>query len=106
MFVVVTILITSDNQRTAFDDLDPGLSLFCQVGGEVIRPPLQNLRGMPGTRPKIHSFVDCPIQFRLQTQLGVRSFYVERNNLSGRFCMIKICFATRLDLLASYLRIT
>ena len=30
--------------------------------------------------PKIHSFVDCPIQSRLQTQLGVCSFYVERND--------------------------
>ena len=28
----------------------------------------------------IHSLIDCPIQSRFQTQLGVRSFYVERNN--------------------------
>ena len=38
-----------------------------------------NLRGMPDTRPKIHSFLDCPIQSRFQSVLGVRSFYVERN---------------------------
>ena len=31
---------TSDNQRlgSAFDDLDPRLSLLCQVGDDVIRP--------------------------------------------------------------------
>ena len=27
--------------------------------------------------PFIHSLIDCPIQFRLQTQLGVCSFYVK-----------------------------
>ena len=38
-----------------------------------------NSAGMPDTLPKIHSFVYCPIQSLLQTKLGVRSFYVERN---------------------------
>ena len=32
------------------------------------------------THPRIHSFNQrCPIQSRLQSVLGVRSFYVERN---------------------------
>ena len=45
--------------------------------------PLQNLRGMPDTRPKIHSFNQrFPIQSRLQSVLGVRSFYVERNKIN------------------------
>ena len=35
--------------------------------------------GVPDTRPKIHSFnPHCSIQYRLQSVLGVRSFYVER----------------------------
>ena len=38
---------------------------------------MQNLRGMPDTRPKIQSFNEgCPIQSTLICQLGVRSFYV------------------------------
>ena len=49
------------------------------------RLPLRNLQGMPDTRPKIHSFVYCLIQSRLQSGLQVRSFYVERNNLI-KFC--------------------
>ena len=28
--------------------------------------------------PFVHSLIDCSIQYRLQTQLGVRSFYVKR----------------------------
>ena len=40
-----------------------------------------NLRGVLDTHPKIHSFIQrCPTQSRLQSVLGVRSFYVERNN--------------------------
>ena len=35
--------------------------------------------GMPDTRPKIHSFVDCPRQSRLQFVL-LHSFCVEHNN--------------------------
>ena len=35
--------------------------------------------GMPDTRPEIHSFLDCPIQSQLQTQLGVLSFYSAEN---------------------------
>ena len=33
--------------------------------------------------PLIRSLIDCPTQSRLQTQLGVRSFYVERNKAGG-----------------------
>ena len=32
--------------------------------------------------PKIHSFVDCPIQSRLQSVVGMHSFYVERNKIN------------------------
>ena len=42
-------------------------------------PPLQNLPGMPDTRPKIYSFIDCSTQSRLQSVLGMRFSYVERN---------------------------
>ena len=39
-----------------------------------------NPAGKPDTCPKIHSFNQhCPIQSRLQSVLGERSFYVERN---------------------------
>ena len=55
----------------------PPSSLLCKVFDVVIRPR-KNLRGMSDTRPKIHSFNQrCPIQSRLQSVLGVRSFYVE-----------------------------
>ena len=49
--------------------------------------------GMPDTRLKIHPFmhsfvwnslIDCPIQSWLQTQLWVRSFYVERNQYNNK----------------------
>ena len=32
-----------------------------------------------GARYRLHSVVDCPIQSRLKSVIGVRSFYVERN---------------------------
>ena len=74
-------LLTSNNQRlgSAFDDLDPRLSLLCQVGDDVMNPPLQNIRGIPDMHPKINSFtfVDCPIRSRLQMQLAVHFFYVK-----------------------------
>ena len=89
---VVTIMIrlrnirrqghkTSNNQRlgSAFDDLDPRLSLLCQVG-DVIRP-CKICGGCQIRVPRsFHSLIDCPIQSRLQSVLGVLSFYVERNN--------------------------
>ena len=34
--------------------------------------------------PFIHSLIDCPIQSRLQSVLGVRSSYVERNKHDNR----------------------
>ena len=41
---------------------------------------MQNLQGKPDTRPKIHSFNQhCPIQYRVQSVLGVHSSYVGRS---------------------------
>ena len=56
--------------------------------------PVQNLRGMPDTHPRIHSFNQrCPIQFQLQSVLGVRSFYVECNALTKLTETLKIGLA-------------
>ena len=41
--------------------------------------PAKSAGGVPDTHAKIHSFVDrffCPMQSRLQSVLGVRSFYL------------------------------
>ena len=59
---------TSNNQRLGnmVDVLDLTLFLLCQVGGHLL---LQNLRGMPDTRPKIHSFIHSSAQTRLQCVL-------------------------------------
>ena len=67
--------MTRNNQRlgSAFDDLDPRLSFLCQVGDDV-SSPWKICGGC-----QIHSFV---IQSRLQSVLGVRSFYVERNKVT------------------------
>ena len=48
----------------------------------VMSSALQNLRKMPDSRPKIHSFNQrCPIQSQLQSVLGAHSFCVKHNYL-------------------------
>ena len=77
----IITLTTSNNQRlgSAFDDLDPRLSLLYQVGDDVIHPC--KICGMPDTHPKIHSLIDrLSHTSRLQSILGACSFYVKRNN--------------------------
>ena len=63
---------TSNNQRLGSTFVVTRLSVLCQVGDDVICPckicggcQIRNQR--------------CPIEFRLQSVSGVRSFYVERN---------------------------
>ena len=41
---------------------------------------------MPDVRPKIHRPTTNPIKFRLKSVLGVRSSYIERNNLRSLTC--------------------
>ena len=82
---LVVILLTSNNLRLgrAFDDLDLRLSLLCQVGGDVIRP-YKICRGCQICIP-LHSLNQrFPIQFRFQSVLRVRSYYVERNEQSHK----------------------
>ena len=77
------VTITGNNQRlaSAFNDLDPRLSLLYQVGDDIIRPCQNNLRGMPNTHPKIHSFISAinidPCNLDFQVVLGVRSSNIE-----------------------------
>ena len=84
-FMIINMLLTSNNQRLggAFDDLDPRLSLLCQVGDDVIRP-CKICGGCQKRVPRsINSFHDRLIvsyNFDSSLYLGVRSFYVERNN--------------------------
>ena len=68
-----------------FDELEPRLSLLCQVGDDVIRP-CKICGGCQIRVPRsIHSLNQrCPIQSRLQSVLKVRSYYVERNNYKLR----------------------
>ena len=56
----------------------------------MMSPTLQNLRGMPDTRPKIHSFVDR-LSHTISTQLGVRCFYVVGNELVVLACFESFC---------------
>ena len=73
------IHLTSNNQKlgSAFNDLDPKLVMMsftpAKSAGDA-RYTSQELF--------IHSLIDCPIQSRLQSVLGVRSLYVERNKAS------------------------
>ena len=61
--------------------LIPGsLSFIKLVMMSSAAAPEESAGGMPDMRPKIHSFVDCPMQSRLQSVLGAHSFYVECNN--------------------------
>ena len=78
--------MTRNNQRlgSAFDDVDPRLSFLCQVGDDVTRP-WKICRGC-----QINSFVDRPIQSRLQSVLGDRSFYVERNRVTKVKRLLKL----------------
>ena len=73
---------TSNNQRlgSAIDDLAPRLSLLCQVRDDVIRPR-KIWRGCQIRVPRSIRLCNqrCPIQSRLQSVFGVRSFNVERN---------------------------
>ena len=74
---------TTNNQRLgrAFGDLDSRIFLLCQVGDDVTCP-CKICWGMPrytSQVPFIHGNQRCPIQSRLQSALGVRSFYVKRN---------------------------
>ena len=72
---------TSNNRGSgsALDYRDPRLSLLCQVGDDVIRP-CKICGGCQIPVPRfIHLLpIDCPIQSRLQSVLGVCSFHVER----------------------------
>ena len=49
---------------------DWGVRLMSPGSLSLIAKYYGDLREVPDTRPKIHSFVDCPIQSRLQMQLG------------------------------------
>ena len=78
---VIKLVINSQRLGSAFDDLDPRLSLLCQVGDDVIRP-CKICGGFQIRAPRsIHSINVSPIQSRLQSALGMRSFYVEHNEL-------------------------
>ena len=79
-------IFTSNDQRlgSAFDDLDPRLSVLCYVGDDVIHP----CKICGGCQCKyvvprsIHSINQrCPTQSRLQSVVRVRSFSVERKKL-------------------------
>ena len=80
-----TIIINnnySNNQRlgSAFDDLNPRLSLLCHV----VCPCKKICGGRQMCVPRsIHPRQRCPTQSRLESALGVRSSYVERNNNNG-----------------------
>ena len=74
--------ITSNNQRlgSAFNDLDPRLSLLFQVGVDVIRP-CKICEGCQIHIPRSFDlFVDRPTQSRLQSVLVVRSYYIKCQN--------------------------
>ena len=60
-----------------FDNLDPRLSLLC----DVICPCKKICGGCQMCVPRsIHPWQRCPIQSRLKSVLGVHSSYIERNN--------------------------
>ena len=75
---------TSNNQRlgSVLDDLDPRLSLLCQVGNDVIRPcKICGLWGMPDVRPKIHSFIG-QLSHTIYTPMIIRSaFFLRQTQL-------------------------
>ena len=80
LLFIVKGKITSNNKKIGSAFEVTRLSLFCQVGDDVIRP-CKICAMMPDTRPKIHSFNwRCPIQSRLQS-VCVCSFYDERNKV-------------------------
>ena len=66
----------SNNQRlvSAFDHLDPRLSLSFAKLVMMSPAPAKSV----GDARYASQFVDCPMQSRLQTKLGVRSFYVKQ----------------------------
>ena len=62
--------------------MSPGPLSFAKLAMMSSAPAKSS--GMPDTRPKIQSFNQrCPIQSRLQSVLGMRPFYVERNYFAG-----------------------
>ena len=76
-------VITNDNQKlgSAFDDLDSRLSLLCKLVMMSSAPAKSAGDARNAYQdPFIHGNQCCAIQSRLQSVLGVRSFYVERNN--------------------------
>ena len=74
---------TSNNQRTgsALDDLDPRLSLLCQVGDDVIRP----CKICGGCQIRVPRSIHSMLSHKIWTPIcirGVHSFYVERNKFA------------------------
>ena len=90
-----------------FDGLDPKLSFLCQAGDDVIRP-CKNCGGCQIRVPRsIHSFIQhCPIQSRLQSALGVHSFYVKYNNThtNNALCLSNLVDNKNVILVSSCLR--
>ena len=84
-FLGKNCLCTCNNQRlgSVFHNLDPRLSLLCRVGDDVIRP-LKICGGCQIRFPRsiIHCNQLCLMQCRLQSVLGVLSFYVECNYIA------------------------
>ena len=70
--------LTSNNQRLGSASDVTRLSLLCQVGDDVIRP-CKICGGCQIRVPRSIRSISCPMQPRVQSVLGVRSFYVERN---------------------------
>ena len=72
------LLVISQRLGRSADDLDPRLSLLCQVGDHS---PLQNLREDARYASQDPFIQSCPIQSRHQSVLAVRSC-VERNEFT------------------------
>ena len=58
----------------------PCYFLLCQVH-DVIRPYKTAGDARYASQDPIRSLIDCSIQYRLQSVLGVRSLFVESNNI-------------------------
>ena len=68
-------------------------------------PPLQNLRGIQDTCPKIRSFTESTLSHtRLQSVLGVRSYYVERNKFVYLLSLFIFSFVQSTSFIADTLR--
>ena len=75
-----TIAVITSNDQRLWSTFDSRLSLLSQVGDDVILP-CKICGGMPDTRPKIHSFVDC--DDTISTPICIRSgFFLHQTQLS------------------------